>query len=423
MDDRATGLAEWKRYWPLAFVSTAGLTFSPIPTYSLGLVMEPLKQAFGWGYAEVSYGMWVVSIFAILFSSPVGALIDRFGARRVALPGMLFGMVAISSMSLANGSLWQWAALWLLYASASLFIKTTVWCAAVSKAFFASRGLALGVVLCGTGLSQTFTPKIAQVLIDDYGWRAAYQILGLGWGGFLFVLLFLFFHEPQAAAAPAQSGETAAPQSRNAALPGYSFGEAMRTQQVLRVIGAVAASSIVGVGVTLHLVPILGEAGMARGDAAWLMVLFGLCMIAGKLVNGVLLDRIQGNVIPFVSFALPAVGMGLLLAQTHSTLVAALAVAIMGYAAGATTQISAYLITRYGGLKSFGALLGINSSVIGLAMGFGTWFAGKVFDVTGSYQLVLSIAIPLAVFAGLLVVGLGAYPDFAGRKEPELSPA
>ncbi len=57
---------------------------------------------------------------------------------------------------------------------------------------------------------------------------------------------------------------------------------------------------------------------------------------------------------------------------------------------GATAQSSAYLITRYGGLRSFGAILGINSSVIGLAMGFGPWFAGKVFDVTGSYQLVLT---------------------------------
>ena len=52
----------------------------------------------------------LVSVFAFLFSSPVGALIDRLGARRVALPGMMAGMLAIAAMSLANGSLWQWMA-------------------------------------------------------------------------------------------------------------------------------------------------------------------------------------------------------------------------------------------------------------------------------------------------------------------------
>jgi MFS family permease len=413
MADRATALAEWKRHWPLAFVSTAGLTFSPIAVYSLGLVMEPLQQEFGWSRGDITSGMIVVSIFAILFSSPVGAVIDRFGARRVALPGMLAGMIGIAALSLANGALWQWMALWVFYAIAALFIKTTLWCAAVSKAFFASRGLALGVVLCGTAIAQTLTPKAAQLLIDNYGWRAAYQILGLGWGGLLLVLLFLFFHDVKGAAPVRQAAGAASPA---ADLPGYSFAEAMRTRQIVQVIGAGAVSSIVGVGIAVHIVPILVEAGQSRSSAATLAGVFGLSMIAGKLLTGSLLDRFQGNLVPFTSYALPVVGMAILLAGTGGTLAAVLAVAVIGYASGATAQSSAYLITRYGGLKSFGAILGINSSLIGLAMGFGPWFAGKVFDMTGSYHLVLLAAAPLYIIAGLLVIGLGPYPDFAARK-------
>ena len=303
--------------------------------------------------------------------------------------------------------------LWVAYSIAALFIKTTVWCAAVSKAFFASRGLALGVVLCGTALSQSLTPIAAQQLIDNFGWRAAYLILGLGWGGFILLLLFLFFRDvtgsvPQAATKERPAAET---------LPGYTFGEAMRTRQIVQVIGAVAVGGVIGVGLSVHIVPILGEAGMSRTQGALLAGLFGLSMIAGKLLTGLLLDRIQGNLVPFIAFALPSVGMGLLLAKTGSTGAAMLAVTIMGYAAGATTQCSAYLITRYGGLRSFGAILGINSSVIGLSMGIGPWFAGKVFDTTGSYDLVLMAGIPCAIVAGLLVIGLGPYPDFSARRE------
>ena len=417
MADRATALGEWKRHWPLAFVSTAGLTFSPIAVYSLGLVMEPLQQEFGWSRSDITSGMIVVSVFAILFSSPVGAVIDRFGARRVALPGMLAGMFAIAALSLANGSLWQWMALWVLYAIVALFIKTTLWCTAVSKAFFASRGLALGVVLCGTAIAQTLTPKAAQLLIDNYGWRAAYQFLGIGWGGLLLVLLFLFFHDVKGAAPSAQAAGAPSPAADSPALPGYGFAEAMRTRQIVQVIGAGAVSSIVGVGISVHIVPILVEAGLSRSGAATLAGVFGLSMIGGKLLTGTLLDRIQGNLVPFTSYALPAVGMAILLAGTGGTAAAVLAVAVIGYAGGATAQSSAYLITRYGGLRSFGAILGINSSVIGLAMGFGPWFAGKVFDVTGSYHLVLLAAAPLYIVAGLLVIGLGPYPDFAARRQ------
>ena len=83
MADRATALAEWKRHWPLAFVSTAGLTFSPIAVYSLGLVMEPLQQEFGWDRASISLGLTIYTMSAVLLGPAIGALIDRFGSRKI----------------------------------------------------------------------------------------------------------------------------------------------------------------------------------------------------------------------------------------------------------------------------------------------------------------------------------------------------
>lgn len=69
------------------------------------------------------------------------------------------------------------------------------------------------------------------------------------------------------------------------------------------------------------------------------------------------------------------------------------------------------------GLRSYGAVFGILVSLIGVSLGFGPWFAGKVFDLTGSYDLILMIGIPGNILAGLLVVGLGPYPVFGGTGE------
>ena len=348
------------------------------------------------------------AVFAVLFTAPVGALIDRYGARRNAIPGIMLGMVALGALSFANGSLVQWVALWTFYAMATLFIKTTVWCAAVSKAFTASRGLAIGVVLCGSGLSQTLTPIIAQRLIDGFGWRHAYQLLALGWGGLVLVLLLLFFHDFGPNNVPQKSGDAApAP-----ALPGYTFREAIRTGAILRICGAVFIGSIVSVGIAVHLVPILIDTGLSRGVAAGIGGLAGLSAIAGKLLTGALLDRLRGSLVPFLSFSLPSLGMALLLVPQPGAWVAALAVMVLGFSAGSVTQSQAYLITRYAGLRSYAAVLGVASSIIGLTLGFAPWFAGKVFDVTGSYHLVLMLGIPCTLVAGALVIALGAYPEF-----------
>jgi len=410
-DQNASTLDEWKRHWPLAAAATIGLTYSPMGTYSLGLFMDPLSKEFGWSRSEISSGLIVLSVFAVILSSPVGAVIDRFGARKVAIPGMLAGIAAIGALSFANGSLVQWLFLWVGYALASLFIKTTVWCAAVSKAFSASRGLALGVVLCGIGISQTLTPIIAQQLIDGFGWRQAYQLLAVGWGGLVLFLLLLFFHDVQDSGGRPKA-QAAKEKPATAQLPGYSFREAMRTRPVLQICGAVLICSLINVGVAVHLVPILVEGGLGRTEGAAVAGLGGLSAIGGKLLTGVLIDRFRGSIIPFTSFALPAVGMAILLMKIPSVSATALAALILGYAAGATTQSTAYLVTRYAGLRAYGAVYGIMSSLIGLTLGFGPWFAGKIFDLTGSYQLVLTIGVPCTILAGILLIGLGPYPDF-----------
>lgn len=414
MTTETTVTHEWRSHWPLVVAATTGFSFVPTVTYSLGLFMEPLTREFGWSRSDISAGLIIVAGLSIPFAAPVGALIDRIGARPIALLGTTLTIAAVAALSFADGSIAQWLALWTLYAVATLFVKTTVWTAAISRAFSASRGLALGVVLCGTGISQTLTPLIAQPLIDTYGWRHAYQIIAAGWGGAALLMVLLFLREKHHSGPATSSGKLAAAPAQ--ALPGYTFQEAIRTRPILQICAAVLVNSLITVGVSVHLVPILGEAGMTRSGAAALASLVGACAIVGKLGTGALLDRIQGNLIPFACFALPAVALAILAARVGSTPAIALAAAILGLAGGACAQSAVYLVTRYAGLRSYGAVFGVLSSIMGLAMGAAPWFAGKVFDLSGSYQIFLLIGIPGTILAGLLVVGLGPYPRFAARE-------
>ena len=90
--------------------------------------------------------------------------------------------------------------------------------------------------------------------------------------------------------------------------------------------------TFVGGGITVHLVPILSETGAERSVAVAIAASAGIAAIAGKLLAGVLLDRIQSSLIPFTAFALPALGYFLLLDRFESDAMLTLGVMIIGFA-------------------------------------------------------------------------------------------
>jgi MFS family permease len=389
----------------------AGLSFATVAIYSMGLFMEPLSREFGWTRAQMSLGLSIVALFTVPLSPFAGALIDRWGSRRLGIPGIILSAVAFAAFSLATGSLKQWYALWVCYAVVAIAIKTTVWTAAVSSVFQSSRGLALAVVLSGAALSQTITPLIAQWLIDGYGWRHAFIWMGLGWGGFVLLLLLPFFfdardHERRLA----ESTQTA---TVRPVLTGLTLAEGIRNPALLRIAAALFIMSVLGVAITVHKVPILTATGLSRESAAQIAALAGIAGVSGKLLVGWMMDRWQSGWIGSVCLALPALACLLLLDGIHTPTLIVVAMTILGFSAGAYLQICTYLTTRHGGLRHFGKIFGIMAGLMALASGTGPILAGLVYDHFGSYTGLLLAGIPMGLLSGWLVGGLGPYPKWS----------
>ncbi len=403
-------LDEWKAHWPLVAASLIGMSFYAVVTYSLGTFIAPLEAEFGWSRALISAGLTIFTVTAMIGGPLVGALIDKLGTRRVAVPGIALHAAAFAGLSLANGALWQWYALWGVLALAALATKSLIWSTAVSSVFAASRSFALAVMLCGTAVGQ-MSPIVAGWLIEDYGWRHAYMLIGASWGGLAFVLVVLFFRD-----AREHGKRNGAALVASSDLPGLTVAEAIRDSRVLRIGFANIFLSLVGSGVAVHLVPILAGAGLARGDAVAIAALGGLAGIAGKLGAGWLMDRVEGSLVPFSGFALAALGYTLLLYAAGSRPVLTTGVILLGFSGGTGLQITTYLISRYAGLRNFGKVFGTIGSAMMLGTSIGPVFAGRMYDITGNYTLLLMIGIPLALICGLCFVRLGPYPDFTARE-------
>lgn len=410
MDQAQAAAWEWKDNWPIVFAATAGMTFSPIPTASMGFFIDPLHTEFAWKVAAITSGLTIQSMASTFLVPFAGALADRFGARAVAAPSIVMAALSFAAMGLVTGDLWQWTAIWLVYSIVSLGTRSAVWSTAISKTFVLRRGSALAIVLAGLAVTQAVAPIAARWLIDNYGWRMGYFGLGLGWGGFVALIVLLLFHDrrrPSTGASATEAGTAAlTPQG------GLTLWQAMTNHRVPRIALAVLLTSIAGGAVNVHLVKILGIHGISRADAALVASVFGFATIAGKLIAGWLMDRYTTTLIPVLSFSLPAFAY-LLLAQGSPLLWPAFLAAVLnGLGGGASLETATYLTSRYAGTLHFGKIFGIIASMMGLAGGLGPLLAGAIYDRTGSYAALLSTSVVLVLVAGLSVLRLGPYPSF-----------
>jgi MFS family permease len=404
--------SEWRLHWPLMLAATFGISFGSIPVTSMGLFMQPLQDEFGWSRTTISLSMTVLAFVVTPLTPFAGALVDRFGARMIAIPGLALCGLSFAAFSLNNGLVALWIAMWVLYGLASLLIRTMVWNPPVATAFVANRAVAMAVMLSGMSVASAVTPLLTHWLIGELGWRGAYVALGLGWPGLALLLVVPFFQVRPALGNASQSpGQGEAEPAR--LLPGgLTLQAALRNPTMIRIALACFLATLIGAGWGLHAVPVYRSLGIAPVTAASLAVVAGTCAILSRLICGTILDRFKAGWVPGVVLALPALAFTALLLSGGALPLVVLGVALMGFGSGATLYMIIYLTTQYGGLRHFGKIYGSVSALTGLSSGIGPITAGWIFDTTGNYEGFLLLSIPVFVVAGLLVLGLGPHPDF-----------
>lgn len=411
---QATSAEELRRGWKLIAACFVGFSFFSFMSASLGVFMLPLGREFGWSRTLLSSGVAIASVTTALLSPFFGLLIDRYGSRRVALPGIAVTAIAISAFATVNGSPAQWLGLWTFYAVISISVKTTVWTTAVARSFQSAQGLALGITLSGTAAAQAISPPLVTWLVESFGWRSAYLWLGGGWGGVTMLLCFLYLYDTQ------RPGTAPVP-TRMVVMDGLTPAQALKSGALHRIALATFIMITVTIGLLIHQIEILTAAGLAPLSAAWVASIAGIAGIVGKLLTGALLDRYRPTRIGGVTLAATALGFLLLLNASQSSGLIVLAMIVCGYAAGTALQIGSFLTAQYAGLRNFGTIYGVITSLVALGSGIGPLLAGFAFDFSGSYAPFLLLGAGGSILSGLLVWSLPPAPAWSApaRQAPD----
>jgi MFS family permease len=418
----ASSSSEWRSSWRVLPPCVAGIMMSTAHLYSLGVMIAPLEREFGWTRAQISSGPFIISMIALLVAPLVGFAIDRIGARRIGLLGVLFFCAMLSMLSTATNSITTWWTLWACLGLAATCVFPTVWVSVINGLFEKNRGMALAIALCGTSLGATVFPALTNYLMLSYGWRHAYIALAvISLAIALPLVWFLFFG--------AADGKHAAYTQRvPASHTGFSVRQGLQSLRFLKLTSGVVLFSFASASLTTNSVPILMSRGFTATMAASVVGLIGIGSIAGRLLGGYLLDRMNANKVAAVSVLAPVVTVTILMMYPGSLTSAAIACVILGLSIGTELDASAYLASRHFGMRNFGTLFGTINGMVLFVVGLAPLASNYVYDRSGAYQIVLWLIIPACLVSAALFLSLGPYPTFTAndeaveRKDVEPSP-
>src|SRR4051812_17537602 len=119
--------AEWRAGWPVVVACAFGITLYGAGYYALGTFIAPLEKEFGWSRSMVTAAFLVFAGVGMLMRPPIGLLIDKFGSRRLAVPGAILVGLGFASLSVLKGSMAQWLSMWFLMAVVCGLVTPSVW--------------------------------------------------------------------------------------------------------------------------------------------------------------------------------------------------------------------------------------------------------------------------------------------------------
>ena len=350
------------------------VSFAPIVPYTFSLFLDPLHAAFGWK-REAMGGAFALAAITVAFVSPlIGILLDRFPPRRIILPGILVFAVGLAALSRLTPPIVQFYATFFVIGLVANATAQFAYTRTILTWFTTHRGMALALLLTGSGIGSILIPPLTEWMIQHHGWRSGFLLLGgIATLGFPLTAL-LVRNRPEAAIVC----------SERQADTGMTVAAALRTTAFWILAFITIFSAFSENGLVTNLASILTQHGMLAATAALALSVRGGAGIIGRLGVGFAIDRVSPERIQSLVLALAAVGT-LILAFAGTAWAALLGAAVLGVGLGSEADVGPYLLARYFGRRHFSVLYGLTWTAYAVGGATGPLWIGHLYDRAGAY--------------------------------------
>lgn len=385
--------------------------------FSLPVYLAPIAEETGWSRAGISMAMTIGFVVMGVAGFFWGTLSDRIGARPVVVAASaLLGLGLVLASGASDLLVFQLAYGGLIGAAGGAFFAPII--AATVGWFDKHRSLAVSLVSVGGGVAPMVVTPFASVLIETYGWRAAMLMIAVGAVVLIVPAALLIRPAPDAMAAPPSTSDVEAAPAPTRRQGAWA---ALRTPQFAVLAATFFFCCAAHSGPIFHTVSYAMICGASALAAASIYSVEGVAGLFGRLVFGILADRLGVRRVLVAGLVLQAVGIYTYIYVSELTHFYLLAV-VLGMAYGGVMPLYAVIARDYFGPRVMGTVLGGATMTSSIGMAFGPVGGGWLYDNFGTYHwlYIASAAVGLAAAAMAL-----AFPPprqdadgAAGRLQP-----
>lgn len=377
-----------------------GITFTMGESFStLGVFFKPLEREFAWSRTALSSGSTAFLVGHAISLVISGRLVDRYNPHFILLgSALLTGLGNFLCSKLSSISQFQ---LFLFITGLGAGATWSVPTSTVQRWFHgkARAGLALGIVTSGVGMgSLVFSPFISY-LISKYGWRQAYSITGMLFCIIIITSSFILQKSQVKSQFTRERGQSLL---HGEDAQGWKTGEALVTLPFILITAAACVGILSFQIITTHLIAHATDIGISTIASATALGLLGGFSVPGRMISGLLSERIGWErIMSFALFGMALSFLWLMFVKSFVSLVCF--VFLYGVSHGSVILSRVAILGEFFGVRSLGELIGTTAAIAQIVGAFGPFAAGFIFDNTGSYSTAFVIVIGLLLIVGLLM--------------------
>jgi MFS family permease len=377
--------------------------------------LEPMTQDLGIGRSTLVWGITIRLISGGFFAPYLGRLVDRYGARWLGVASGVLVASVLFGFAVAQ-SIWVYYALFFLsgLTGFGIFGGNVLTMVPPGNWFVARRGRAMSIAQSGQLLGSAATTIAAAFLIEEFGWRTAWAILGfVALIGVVPAYALLMRRRPEdvglfpdgAPGPPVSPTPTAATATRPAyAERDFTVREALRTPVLWLHLGATTLLMTAISPFLLFRNEYWNGLGFSPGLIALGVALDPFIFAVANISMGVVAERIPIRFTGCLGSAFRLCGM--LPLTLGATWPASVFVhnLVWGTGSGTTAVFQTLMIPDYFGRTNQGAIRGAITPIMVVFGALGGPLGGYLLDVGMSYNTFF-----WAIFVAVAIAGVSFF--------------
>jgi MFS transporter, OFA family, oxalate/formate antiporter len=368
--------------------------------YTFSAFVESLQHDFGASRGSVSLVFSIAGFLYFGFGVVSGPLSERWGARSVAILGMLLVGAGLALAGFAR-SLEQVYLAYGLGVGLGVGMSYVPVLGTVQRWFVKRRGFASGLAVSGIGVGTLVMPPLAAWLISTFGWRIAYLWLG-GIAVFIGAGMACLIRKDPHSMGLLPDDDAQAPNTPAAPVTGATLRQATGSREFAALY---AACLICAFGVFVpfvHLVPYAVDHRIPKSLAVLLIGIVGVGSTAGRFLLGGLADRLGRRNSLVVAYGGMAVALCIWAVSSSFWTLAVFSLIFGTFYGGWVAVLPSVVADTFGG-RNVSAIIGTLYTSVAIGTLVGPTASGYAFDWSGSYVATIVVAITGNAFAAIIM--------------------